>query len=132
MRAFGLLILLLAVLGFGVLPNSASAEPCSFHLHPAAAIEHRADIAAAVIAPTAAYEAILGGGLDPATTTPHPVSDHAVPKGQFCCHAAAAVTPALGPVVEPLYGNASKIFLHSELPPWAAPTSDIYRPPACA
>src|SRR4051794_33385472 len=81
MRAFGLLILLLAVLGFGVLPNSASAEPCSFHLHPAAAIEHRADIAAAVIAPTAAYEAILGGGLDPATTTPHPVSDHAVPKG---------------------------------------------------
>lgn len=134
MRALGLLVLLAIVLGFGVVPVPASAEPCPFHPHEAAVVEDKARTTEATLASTAisGTTIVVAALVHPGPPAPHPVSDHPIPAGEFCCHVAAAVTPALGPVLEPYHGTASRLFLHAGLPPWATPTSDIYRPPAIA
>ena len=132
MRVLGVLVLLLIGLGFGGMPVPASAEPCPFHTYQAATTGQNHGVGIATASTIASKSTVAAAFRHPGTTVPHPVSGHAIPNGYFCCHVAAAVTPALGPALEPYRGAASRIFLRSELPPWAAPTSDIYRPPACA
>ena len=122
MRPLGVLLLLVIGLGFGPMPAPASAAPCSFHTHGGATTGHE----------TGGARASVAAPEHMGAPAPHLVSDHAALKGQFCCHVAAAVAPVLGPATGPDHRTAGKFSPRFGLPPWAAPTADIYRPPAFA
>ena len=130
MRVLGLLILLVIGLGFGVVPMPAIAEPCPHPMHNATA-PHGTDGKAAAVAP-AAEIVVLAAPDRAGAVAPHPVSDHAIPEGQSCCHAAPAAAQAVGTAIVPYRRAAGKVPLDGSLPPRAAPTTDIYRPPAFA
>jgi hypothetical protein len=128
MRVLGLLVLLAIGLGFGGMPMPATAEPCPHPTHGPAAT-HGTDGQAA--APAA--EIVVVAAHDRAgAVAPHPVSDHAIPEGQSCCHAAPAAAQAGGTAVVPYRRPVGKVPLDGSLPPRVAPTTDIYRPPAFA
>ena len=134
MRVLGLLILLMLGLGFGGTPMPATAEPCPFHTHESATIDGEASRTGAAVAPITAGDgpivvAVAAFGYL-GSIAPHSAPDHPIPEGEFCCHAAVAVTAAIVPAVGPYHGTVSRAFLPLGLPPWAAPLSDIYRPPA--
>jgi hypothetical protein len=132
MRVLGLLALLVIGLGFGVMPMPANAEPCPFHTHESVITGGGASGAGTSITPTAADDepGLVAAFDHPGPIGPHSAPDHAVPEGEFCCHVATAVALAVGPDVGPYHGTVSRAFLSLEQPPWAAPLSDIYRPPA--
>jgi hypothetical protein len=134
MRLIGMLAFVVLWLAFGFVPSPASAEPCPFHTHEAAAVEHRAHGMVAAVAPGGPGQAVAVAAPDLlGAAVPHPDTEHrAPPIGKFCCHAATAATLAYASVVEPHHLAASRMFLPGWLPPWAAPTIDVYRPPAFA
>ena len=128
MRVFGLLVLLVIGFGYGGMPTPTTAEPCP-HLTHSPTMTHGIDGRAA--APAA--ESVVVAAQDPAgAVAPNPVSDHAIPEGQSCCHAAPTAAQAVGIAVVPYCRSAGKVPLDSSLPPRVAPTTDIYRPPAFA
>jgi hypothetical protein len=129
MRVLGLLIILAIVLGFGTVPMPATAGPCPHPSHSPTAMHGAKGQAAA--APSA--EIVVVAAHDRAgADAPHPVSDHAAPEGQFCCHAAPAAAQAIGIAIVPHRRLAGTVPLDGGLPPRVAPTTDIYRPPAFA
>jgi hypothetical protein len=128
MRVLGLLILLVIGLGFGAVPMPATAEPCPHPTHSPAATHGTYGQAAAPAAEVVVVAARDRAGV----VAPHPASDHAIPEGQSCCHAAPAAAQAIGIAVVPYRRMAGTVSLDSGLPPRAAPTTDIYRPPAFA
>ncbi len=127
MRVLGLLVLLVIGLGFGVEPMPATAEPCPHPTHsPKATLGANGQAAAAPAA-----EIVVVATHDRAgAVAPDPVSNHAIPEGQSCCHAAPAAAQAIGIAVVPYRRPAGTVSLDGDLPPRAAPTADIYRPPA--
>jgi hypothetical protein len=129
MRLLGLLVLLVIGLGFGVGPMPATAEPCPHPTHsPTATLGANGQAAAAPAA-----EIVVVATHDHAGAVAlHPVSDHAVPEGQSCCHAAPAAAQAIGIAIVPYRRLAGTVPLDGGLPPRVAPTTDIYRPPAFA
>ena len=129
MRVLGLLVLLVIGLGFGVGPMPATAEPCPHPTH-SRTVTHGPNGQAAA-APAA--EIVVVATHDRAgMVAPHPVSDHAIPEGQSCCHAAPAAAQAIGIAIVPYRRLAGTVPLDGGLPPRVAPTTDIYRPPAFA
>ena len=132
MRLLGLLLLLGIGLGIGIAPMPADAEPCPFHSHEGATIESGASNAGAAVISTAIGDKpfIVADFDDLEWNSPHTNPDHAVPVGEICCHVAAAVVLAVGSTVEPHHVSSGRVSLPLALPPWAAPLSDIYRPPA--
>lgn len=131
MRVFGVLILFMIGLGFGIASIPANAEPCPFHTHAVAIDDGPSHAAAALPLTGTGDEPVLIGAFEyPGSIAPYSTPDHAVPEGDLCCHVAAAAASAVGPSVGPYHGSVSRVSLSLALPPWAAPLSDIYRPPA--
>jgi hypothetical protein len=58
MRLIGMLAFVVLWLAFGFVPPPASAEPCPFHTHEAAAVEHRAHGMVAPVAPGGPEQAL--------------------------------------------------------------------------
>jgi hypothetical protein len=136
MRVLGILVLLVAGLGFGIATELAAAEPCPLHAHHAhhgAMAGQQTEGAGSAMVPATPVEtvAIAAPAQPDATPASPPVSDHAVPEGQSCCHAAATATLSVVPVLAPRVA-ARLAVPRSWLPPRLAPTTDIYRPPASA
>lgn len=130
MRVLGLLVILGLGFGFGIAPVPANAEPCPFHLHTVAIVDELSDPQAAIPTATTGDKPVLIVAFEfPGSMSPLSAPDHAVPEGDFCCHVAVAVASVVGLPVEPHRGMVSRSSLPSGLPPWAAPLSDIYRPP---
>ncbi|SUS07781.1 hypothetical protein DF3PB_50051 [uncultured Defluviicoccus sp.] len=122
MRAVALLLLLVIGLGLGTAPAAAALERCIAHPDTGIAVElHAANSHGESHAATAHEHA--------GSHAPHPASDSAVLDGQFCCHIASAA-PTVGNGVEPSRRSSAKRPVYSGLPPWAAPPTGIYRPPA--
>jgi hypothetical protein len=135
MRVLLLLVLLMVGLGSGLASVSAGAQPCPFHTHEHVAAPLKGRHAPpATIEPAGALRSLTAvAALDDAgLVAPHPASDHDTPDGHACCHVAAAVMPVLGPAVEPRERADGKLGWHRRLASPAAPTHDIYRPPALA
>ncbi len=133
MRVLGILVLLVAGLGFGTASKSASAEPCPFHAHHGAMAGQETEGTEGTVAPAAPVETVaIAAPAQPDAPAPHPVSDHTVPEGQSCCHVAATAAPAAWPALEPRAPPGHRPVPRSWLPPWAAPGDGIFRPPASA
>ncbi len=131
MRVLGVLLILLVGLGLGVVPEPASAEPCPHPTHGVPEVPQETGGKAAEVAP--GIETVMVAALESAAAVdPDPDSDHAVPEGQSCCHAAPTAAQAFGATVMPPYRPAGGLRVRGSLPPPAAPTTDIYRPPAFA
>lgn len=133
MRVLSLLVLLVVGFGFGVAPMPANAQPCPLHTGEAATMvdSPRAVGDASTFTPAGneSIVTVVAFGAS-GSSAPDTDPDHAVPEEELCCHVAAAVTAALGPTVGPHHGTVGRAFLPWGLPPWAAPLTDIYRPPA--
>lgn len=131
MRVVGMLILFLAGLGFGALPTPASASPCPHHAQVAATAvnESRSEEAPVVLA----AEVGVRVATDQAEAPPlSPLFDYAATAEQSCCPAAQVAVQAFGTAFAPNCRLADRLSLRGSIPPWAAPTTDIYRPPAFA
>jgi hypothetical protein len=123
-------LLLVIGLGFGLASEPATAEPCPFPAHHGAMTGQETQGAETKIAPAAMVEPVaIAAPEQPDARAPHPVPEHAVPVGHSCCHVAAAVAPVCGPELV-LRRRSGSIPPQPWLPPRAAPTTDIYRPPA--
>ena len=133
MRALGVLVLLLIGLGLGLFSSPASAAPCPHHAHEAAPIAQESNPARDEATPKAEVVASALPALDRAVVSmPDAGFGHVVPEGQPCCHVAVAVAAAPEPAFEPHRTSARMPVARSWLPPWAAPMSGVFRPPAFA
>ena len=133
MRLIGMLAFMVLWLASGFVPPPASAEPCPFHTHEAAVVEHGAYGMVAAVTPGVPERAVAIATPDLLrAAVPHPDTGHGAPLGKFCCHATTAATLTFASVIELHQLAASRMFLPGWLPPWAAPTIDVYRPPAFA
>ncbi len=132
MRLVSVLVLLLLGLGLGSVPSPASATPCPFHAGQPAAAAHGLPGAEDAHAPTAAVEIVAAAPADDLRMPASPLAPgHPVPEGQPCCHIAGTAALSVVPVLEPR-GAGRLAIPRSWLPPRAAPTADIFRPPASA
>jgi hypothetical protein len=132
MRAIGVLLLLFVLtLGANLAPGAALAAPCPQHGDGSAAVEPSGGEAQEQAAHPDMGALTAAASDELAAGTQHPMSHHGAVDGPFCCHVAAAVAPAPVPEVGP-HGGSTRIAQRSWLPPRAAPTTDIYRPPALA
>lgn len=133
MRAWGVLVLLVLGLGWGLASSPAGAAPCPLHA-PDEAVPAAPAGAPARGEPVAAAEVVAEAvpALEPSSgAVPGAGFGHVVPDGLSCCHAAAAATLGIGPALGPRR-VARVAAWRSWLPPWAAPTDGIFRPPALA
>lgn len=124
------MVLLLVGLGFGVVPTMASASPCPHHAQMASTMLHEARAEQASV--TSVVHVVTAANDLKAVVFAQPIVDHIIPEGLPCCHAASAAVQVLGPAVAPYQRSSDRVFSYGRLPPWVAPTSDIFRPPASA